>query len=164
MTLCKKLTLFFKDKIAPNCSHKNKYFRFLIIILGFIFFYFTASFNVKNREIWTVDDGFKNVNALDIFKNTKKIEEFQDKPNTGSKISEQNKPNTGSEISEQSFINFKGMFIGIIIFVILLVFKKGFNGISLGTLIGACVGIWIAIGFPSIIYFLEFVFSGKIFF
>ncbi len=151
MTLCKKLTLFFKDKIAPNCSHKNKYFRFLIIILGFIFFYFTASFNVKNREIWTNHNGFKNVNALDIFKNTETIEKFQDKPNTG-------------EISEQSFINFKGMFIGIIIFVILLVFKKGFNGISLGTLIGACVGIWIAIGFPSIIYFLEFVFSGKIFF
>lgn len=150
MTLCKKLTLFFKDKIAPNCSHKNKYFRFLIIILGFIFFYFTASFNVKNREIWADNDVFKNVS--DIFKNTEKIEKFQDQTNKGSKI------------SEQSFINFKGMFIGIIIFVILLVFKKGFNGISLGTLIGACVGIWIAIGFPSIIYFLEFVFSGKIFF
>ncbi|WP_284928392.1 hypothetical protein [Candidatus Phytoplasma sp. AldY-WA1] len=144
MTLCKKLTLFFKDKIAPNCSHKNKYFRFLIIILGFIFFYFTASFNVKNREIWKNNNGFKNV--------TEKIEKFQDQKNSD------------LEISEQSFINFKGMFIGIIIFVILLVFKKGFNGISLGTLIGACVGIWIAIGFPSIIYFLEFVFSGKIFF
>ncbi|MGI3136425.1 MAG: hypothetical protein ACN23H_02490 [Candidatus Phytoplasma vitis] len=150
MTLCKKLTLFFKDKIVPNCSLKNKYFRLLIIILGFIFFYFTASFNVEKRTIWTDNNGFKNVS--DIFKNTEKIEKFQDKKNNN------------SEITEQSFINFKGMFIGIIIFVVLLVLKKGFNGISLGTLIGACIGIWIAIGIPSIIYFLEFVFSGKIFF
>ncbi|WAN63415.1 hypothetical protein RS022_05510 [Candidatus Phytoplasma rubi] len=150
MTLCKKLILFFKDKIVTNCSLKNKYFRFLIIILGFIFFYFTASFNVEKRTIWTDNNRFKNVS--DIFKNTEKIEKFQDKKNEN------------SEITEQSFINFKGMFIGIIIFIVLLVLKKGFNGISLGTLIGACVGIWIAIGIPSIIYFLEFFFSGKIFF
>ncbi|AYJ01486.1 hypothetical protein CWO85_03210 [Candidatus Phytoplasma ziziphi] len=151
MNLCKKLTLFFKDKIVPNCSRKNKYFRFLIIILGFIFFYFTVSFNVENRSIWKDNNGFKDVS--DIFKdNTKKIEQHQDK-----KID-------NSEISEQSFINFKGMFIGIIIFVVLFVLKKGFNGISLGTLVGACIGIWISIGIPSIVYFLEFVFSGKIFF
>lgn len=154
MNLYKKIILFFKEKIIPNCSNHNKYFRFVIIILGFLFFCLTASYEYKERKIWQDSNIFRNGDTLQKIKNIfdkGKIEKYQ--------LEEKNYEGE----KEQTFIIFKGMFIGIIIFSIMLGFKKGLAGISLGVFIGSFVGVWVSILFPSFVYFLEFIFAGKIF-
>lgn len=158
MNLYKKIILFFKEKIIPNCSNHNKYFRFVIIILGFLFFCLTASYESKERKIWQDGNIFRNGDTLQKIKNIfdkGKIEKYQ--------LEEKNDEGENEGEKEQTFIILKGMFIGIIIFSIILGFKKGLVGISLGVFIGSFVGIWVSILIPSFVYFLEFIFAGKIF-
>ncbi|WP_341266510.1 hypothetical protein [Candidatus Phytoplasma fraxini] len=146
MNLYKKTVLFFQEKLIPNCCRHNKYFRWFVIVLGIIIFCFVSAYNVggSTRDIW------KNqlCTFSDVF-DIKKIKEYY--------------LNKDLNDTEKTIIYLKGMIIGILIFVIYCGFKKGLIGISLGFLVGACLGIWISIGCPSVIYFLEFFFSGKIF-
>ncbi|WP_323847604.1 MAG: hypothetical protein Q2306_01810 [Phytoplasma sp.] len=144
MKLCKKMSLFYQETLMTYCSRSNRYFRWFIIILGFISLCFVSAYKVRQRDVWkkqlhTINDVFDKDEINNYYLNSDRTD------------------------TEKTFIYLKGMIILIIIGIIFLGLKKGLMGISLGTFIGSCLGIWISICFPSIIYFLEFIFSGKIF-
>ncbi|MDO8168147.1 hypothetical protein [Candidatus Phytoplasma melaleucae] len=130
-----KLEFIWKKFCCHNFWH-SKFFAFIICIINIFFIFFIISCKI-NRDI------YKNnkVHFSNVF-NNKEIIELQTNDITE---------------SEETVIGLKSMYIGIIICITFLGLKKGVFGITLGTFIGACLGIWLAILFPSIIYFMELI-------
>ncbi|MEZ0180176.1 hypothetical protein ['Camptotheca acuminata' phytoplasma] len=132
MNSFKKIFLLLKEKTLFYFSKENKYFCILLFSLAFILISLSLLFNI-NREFYK--------NRADHSIKPSEIEKIHD-----------------AEPEEQNLIGFKSMFIGIIFFIALFVYKKGFIGMSIGFFVGAVVGIWLFISYPFFIYFLELIF------
>ncbi|QTX03090.1 hypothetical protein LFWB_5240 [Candidatus Phytoplasma luffae] len=132
-----KSFLYFKEKIWSKCTVKNRYFVFGVISFSIILCLIILNSHLgKERKFYS--EG---------------LIEFKDILNSQF-IKEKH-----TDIEEDiTIVGIKSMLIGIIVFVNLLGFKKGFSGVSLGTFVGAVIGVWIFILFPPLIYCLEFVF------
>ncbi|MDV3168108.1 MAG: hypothetical protein Q8781_01620 [Candidatus Phytoplasma stylosanthis] len=147
MNIYNKFILFFQKKNVFHLSKDNKYFRFFVIFLGFIGLLIIISFNLK-RDVYDKNEPitFKNVFQKSFIEKKQNLHDSD----------------FDSKKSEKTIVGLKAMWIGVIIFIIYLGLKKGLIGISLGTFIGACFGIWLFILYPSFFYFLELIYK-KIF-
>jgi hypothetical protein len=147
MNILNKLKIFFsylKKIFSKNLNLFKKKSKFIIIFLGIIIFIFVLFSNL-DRNIYNSKKIYKWENFLSDLKYNKNFINYELE-----NINEEEIEN------EKRFIGLKTMFLGIIICVIFFINKKSITvSISLGTFIGSCLGIWIFILFPSLVYFLE---------
>ncbi|MFR0367784.1 hypothetical protein [Candidatus Phytoplasma palmae] len=116
-------------------SFQKRYFYFFIFFINILVLYFIISSFIE-RPIFEGIDKIYFTNVFD----QKKIVDFQINDISG---------------REETIAGIKSMLLGVLFFINFFAFKKGLMGISLGTLVGACLGIWISIIFPSFIYLFE---------
>ncbi|KAB8121841.1 MAG: hypothetical protein BGWL_c3490 [Candidatus Phytoplasma cynodontis] len=123
------------------CQKKNK---FIIVVSGIIIFVLCLIYGLK-RDIYKKNNNY-------YWKNF----QFDLKYNVSYIRFELDDIEEARVDYENRFIGIKSMFLGIIICVIWFSLKKGLTiGISLGTFLGSCLGIWMFIFFPYLIYSLE---------
>ncbi|TVY12398.1 hypothetical protein [Candidatus Phytoplasma pini] len=132
-----KLFLFFKKIFYFESLPKKqqKILKFFWVLFGILLFFLVLSSNLY-RGVFNES----KINFQNVF-DTKVVQEI---------IQEHNE--------EETNINLKTMCLVIVGLITILVYKKGVIGISLGTLFGSFLGIWLAFLYPSITYFLELVF------
>ncbi|WP_261974236.1 hypothetical protein [Poinsettia branch-inducing phytoplasma] len=114
----------------------NKYFRLMMVLMSFIIISLIIVTKL-DRAVYQ-----KNEINFDNFYKVYEVKKVQNEDRTG---------------LEETTINLKSMFIGVIVFVCYFGLKKGAFGVTLGTFLGAILGVWLALLFPSFFYFFELV-------
>jgi uncharacterized membrane protein len=141
MILIEKISFNFRKYFTDKSWRTNKYFRLIVILMSFFIISLIISAKL-NRDVYQ--------NKKITFQNFYKVSEV-------TKIQKQDLSGL-----EETIINLKAMYIGVIIFVCYFGFKKGTFGVTLGTFIGATLGVWLALLFPSFFYFFELVWKSII--
>ncbi len=135
MTLMEKISFNFRKYFVNKSWRTNKYFRFIMILMSVIIISLIMATNLK-RDVYEKEPKI----TFDNFYKVSEVKEIQNKDLTG---------------KEETTINLKAMFIGVIVFVCYFGLKKGAFGITLGSFLGATLGVWLALLFPSFFYFFE---------
>lgn len=134
MTLMEKISFNFRKYFVNKSWRTNKYFRFIMILMSVIIISLIMATNLKRDVYKEQKITFKN------FYEDSTVKKVQNEDLTG---------------AEETTINLKAMFIGVIVFVCYFGLKKGAFGVTLGTFLGATLGVWLALLFPSFFYFFE---------
>ncbi|MDO8060030.1 hypothetical protein [Candidatus Phytoplasma citri] len=119
---------------------QKKWVIILFYILNILSFLLIISWKLNNRTVYINNQ----INFSNVF-DSHRIYQYQ--------------INDPQEL-EETIIYLKSMFIFIIQGIFVFSSKKGFLGITLGTFIGAFVGLGLAMVYPSIIYLLELIYKG----
>ncbi|MDV3166255.1 MAG: hypothetical protein Q8807_01045 ['Waltheria sp.' little leaf phytoplasma] len=119
---------------------QKKWVIILFYILNILSFLLIISWKLNNRTVYINNQ----INFFNVF-DSHQIYQYQ--------------INDPQEL-EETIIYLKSMFIFIIQGIFVFSSKKGFLGITLGTFIGAFVGLGLAMVYPSIIYLLELIYKG----
>ncbi|MBP3059460.1 hypothetical protein FEF22_001540 [Texas Phoenix palm phytoplasma] len=117
---------------------KKRYFYFFIFLINVLILYFILNSFIE-RQIFS---GINKIDFTNVF-NKEKIVNFQINDISG---------------KEETIAGIKSMLLGVLFFINFFGLKQGLIGISLGTFIGSCLGIWISMLFPSFIYLFELIF------
>ncbi|MCQ9618789.1 hypothetical protein [Candidatus Phytoplasma pruni] len=136
MTLMEKISFNFRKYFVNKSWRMNKYFRLMMVLMSFIIISLIIVTKL-DRAVYR-----KNEINFDNFYQVYEVKKVQNEDRTG---------------LEETTINLKAMFIGIIVFVCYFGLKKGAFGVTLGTFLGAILGVWLALLFPSFFYFFELV-------
>ncbi|WP_244948346.1 hypothetical protein [Candidatus Phytoplasma pruni] len=129
-----KISFNFRKYFVNKSWRTNKYFRFIMILMSVIIISLIMATNLKRDVYKEQKITFKN------FYEDSTVKKVQNEDLTG---------------AEETTINLKAMFIGVIVFVCYFGLKKGAFGVTLGTFLGATLGVWLALLFPSFFYFFE---------
>ncbi|MDO8057287.1 hypothetical protein [Candidatus Phytoplasma gossypii] len=119
---------------------QKKWVIILFYILNILSFLLIISWKLNNRTVYINNQ----INFSNVF-DSHRIYQYQ--------------INDPQEL-EETIIYLKSMFIFIIQGIFVFSSKKGFLGITLGTFVGAFVGLGLAMVYPSIIYLLELIYKG----
>lgn len=136
MTLMEKISFNFRKYFVHKSWRMNKYFRLMMVLMSFIIISLIIVTKL-DRAVYQ-----KNEINFDNFYKVYEVKKVQNEDRTG---------------LEETTINLKAMFIGVIVFVCYFGLKKGAFGVTLGTFLGAILGVWLALLFPSFFYFFELV-------
>ncbi|MFB5029759.1 MAG: hypothetical protein WJU30_00302 [Candidatus Phytoplasma pruni] len=136
MTLMEKISFNFRKYFVHKSWRMNKYFRLMMVLMSFIIISLIIVTKM-DRAVYQ-----KNEINFDNFYKVYEVKKVQNEDRTG---------------LEETTINLKAMFIGVIVFVCYFGLKKGAFGVTLGTFLGAILGVWLALLFPSFFYFFELV-------
>ncbi|WP_235728173.1 hypothetical protein [Italian clover phyllody phytoplasma] len=134
MTLMEKISFNFRKYFVNKSWRTNKNVRLMMVLMSFIIISLIIVTKL-DRAVYR-----KNEINFDNFYQVSEVKKVQKEDLTG---------------SEETTINLKAMFIGVIVLVCYFGLKKGAFGVTLGTFLGAILGVWLALLFPSFFYFFE---------